>query len=38
MLEIQLIDHGLREVFETMLRPAALAVMEGNAANKWSFN
>ena len=29
MLEIQLIDHGLREVFETMLRPAALAIMEG---------
>lgn len=28
MLEIQLIDHGLREVFETMLRPAALAVVE----------
>lgn len=29
MLEIQLIDHGLRNAFETMLRPAALALMKG---------
>lgn len=28
MLEIQLIDHGLRHVFETMLLPAALTLMK----------
>ncbi len=28
MLEIQLIDHGLREAFETMLLPAALTLMK----------
>lgn len=38
MLEIQLIDHGLRGAFETILRPAALAVMQrGRSDNRLMF-